>query len=68
MTYDRNTVAEALRLHIERNYYNQKEAAEKLHIPRSSLCHMLKGRLNPCGPLLADAGLVRKTVYEPRGQ
>lgn len=63
---DRNNVAEVLRRHIESKYETQREAAKALHICPSTLCHMLAGRRLPCGSLLQDAGLVRRTVYEQR--
>lgn len=65
---DRHSIGEVLRQHIQTKYQTQKAAAKALGIDPATLSHSLNGHPHPSPILLADAGLVARTVYEQRSE
>lgn len=68
MHIDRHNIGEVLRQHVQQKYGTQKDASKALGIDPATLSHSLNGHPHPSPILLADAGLVARTVYETRSE
>lgn len=64
MTIQKEDLRGYLLRHIRMKYGTQRKACEELKMHRSTLCRMLAGGASVSPELLADAGLVARTVYE----